>query len=214
MKRAERGVSAARRVVVAVAVGVSVSVAFAAFTPWQVDSILAWDAAAAVFVVWVWAEIRGRDAAETRAIATREDSSRLAADLVLISASVVSLVGVAMVLLKASDSTGPGRAALIAVAVASVVASWFAVHTVFTLRYAHLYYLEGGGLDFHDAREPAYADFAYIAFTVGMTFQVSDTEVTSSRIRASVLRHALLSYVFGIAVIALTINVVASLLRA
>lgn len=70
-----------------------------------------------------------------------------------------------------------------------------------------------GGLDFHDHREPAYATFAYMAFTIGMTFQVSVTEVTSARIRGTVLRHALLSYLFGIAVIALTINVVASLLR-
>jgi uncharacterized membrane protein len=213
MRRTRRGVSAARRVVVAAIAGASIGLALAAITPWQVASICGWDAAAVVFVARTWAEIRGRDAAETRAIATREDDSRVAADLVLISASVVSLVGVAMVLLEASESTGPARAALIGVAVASVTASWFAVHTVFTLRYAHLYYLQDGGLDFHDGRQPTYADFAYVAFTVGMTFQVSDTEVTSGRVRASVLRHALLSYVFGIAVIALTINVVASLLR-
>jgi uncharacterized membrane protein len=207
------GVSAGRRVTIAFAAGLVTALALARFTSWQVDTILAWDAAAVVFVVWVWAEISGLDAAATRAIATREDGSRLAADLVLVSASVVSLVGVAMVLLKASESTGTGRALTIAVAVASVGASWFAVHTVFTLRYAHLFYLGDGGLDFHDHREPAYATFAYMAFTVGMTFQVSDTEVTSARIRSTVLRHALLSYLFGIAVIALTINVVASLLR-
>ena len=206
-------VSAARRVVVAFSAGLFVGVVLAWFLPWQIDTIIAWDVAATVFVVWVWATIHGRDAAGTQAIATREDNSRLAADVVLISASVVSLVGVAMVLLKASESTGPARPATIAVAVVSVAASWFAVHTVFTLRYAHLYYLDDGGLDFHDERRPAYVDFAYVAFTVGMTFQVSDTEVTSGSIRASVLRHALLSYLFGIAVIALTINVVASLLR-
>jgi uncharacterized membrane protein len=214
MEKTTGGVSAARRVVIAFAIGLLVGVSLAPLTPWQVSTILAWDAAAAIFVVWVWAEIRSRDAAGTRARATREDSSRLAADLVLISASVVSLVGVAMVLLKSSESTGAARPATIAVAVVSVVTSWFAVHTVFTLRYAHLYYLHDGGLDFHDAREPSYADFAYVAFTIGMTFQVSDTDVTSRHIRASVFRHALLSYVFGIAVIALTINVVASLLRA
>ena len=206
--------SAVRRVAVAFAIGLLVAVSLAAFTPWQVTAILAWDAATSVFVVWVWIEIHGRGAAGTRARATREDSSRFAADLVLIAASVVSLVGVAMVLLKSSESTGTARPVIIAVAVASVVVSWFAVHTVFTLRYAHLYYLEDGGIDFHDARDPSYADFAYMAFTVGMTFQVSDTDVTSRRIRASVFRHALLSYVFGIAVIAVTINVVASLIRA
>ena len=107
-------VSAARRVVVALAAGVLVGVALAWFVPWQVDTIIAWDVAATVFVVWVWATIHGRDAAGTQAIATREDNSRLAADVVLISASVVSLVGVAMVLLKASESTGPARPATIA----------------------------------------------------------------------------------------------------
>jgi uncharacterized membrane protein len=105
------------------------------------------------------------------------------------------------------------RAEIITLAVVSVAVSWLAVNSVFTLRYAHLYYLEGGGLDFHGEAAPAYADFAYVAFTIGMTFQVSDTEVTSPRIRKTVLRHALLAYVFGIAVIALTINVVAGLLR-
>lgn len=206
--------SAARRMLVAVAVGLSVGIGLAALVPWQVGSTLAWDATAVVFVVWVWADTRGRDAAETKAIATREDSSRLIADLILISASVVSLAGVAMVLLEASGASGPAQAILIVVAVVSVAASWFAVHTVFTLRYAHLYYREDGGIDFHDAQPPAYAEFAYVAFTVSMTFQVSDTEVTSGRIRRSVLRHALLSYIFGTAVIAVMINVVASLLRA
>jgi uncharacterized membrane protein len=207
------GATAGRRILIAFLVGAVVAGALATFTPWQIDSILAWDVAATVFVVWVWSEIRGLDATATRSIAMREDSSRLAADLVLISASVVSLVGVALVLLEASAATGTARPLIIAVAVISVTASWFAVHTTFTLRYAHLFYLDGGGLDFHDQRDPCYADFAYVAFTVGMTFQVSDTEVTSTRIRVSLIRHALLSYLFGIAVIALTINVVAGLLR-
>jgi uncharacterized membrane protein len=207
------GVTAGRRILIAFLVGAVVAIALAAFTPWQIDSILAWDAAATVFVIWVWSEIRGLDATATRAIAVREDSSRLAADLVLISASVVSLAGVALVLVEASTATGTARPLMIAVAVVSVTASWFAVHTTFTLRYAHLFYLDGGGLDFHDRRDPCYADFGYVAFTVGMTFQVSDTEVTSTRIRVSLIRHALLSYLFGIAVIALTINVVAGLLR-
>ena len=99
-------------------------------------------------------------------------------------------------------------------AAATVVLSWLAVQTVFTLRYAHLYYSEGevGGIDFHDEEAPDYGDFAYLAFTVGMTYQVSDTNVGSKRIRTIVRRHALLSYMFGVAVIATTINVAAGLL--
>jgi uncharacterized membrane protein len=86
------------------------------------------------------------------------------------------------------------------------------VHTVFTLRYAELYYAdEPGGLDFHGDGEPTYHDFAYLAFTIGMTFQVSDTEVTAREFRKTILRHALLSFVFGATVIATTVNLVASL---
>ncbi len=148
----------------------------------------------------------------TQAHATREDDSRSAAELVLIAASVASLLGVGMALLTASSESGATRAMTTGVIVLSVALSWLAVHTVFLLRYAHLYYRDGGGIDFHDDRSPDYGDFAYVAFTLGMTYQVSDSDLTSKPIRSAALRHALLSYVFGIAVIAVTINVVAGLL--
>ncbi|MGH9277374.1 MAG: DUF1345 domain-containing protein, partial [Acidimicrobiales bacterium] len=93
-----------------------------------------------------------------------------------------------------------------------IVLAWAVVHSVYTLRYARLYYQEGGGIDFSQAADPDYRDFAYVAFTIGMTYQVSDTEVASRSIRHTVLRHALLSFVFGTAILAVTINVVASLL--
>ena len=194
-------------------IGLAVGVTVALFAPWQVATLLAWDTAALAFCAWVWAAVRDTDAATTRRIATREDSSRAAADIILIAAGVASLLGVGLTLLKASTEIGTTQALITAVAVITVVVSWLAVHTVFVLRYAHLYYREGGGIDFHDNEDPEYADFAYVAFTLGMTFQVSDTDFTSKTIRAAALRHALLSYVFGIAVIAMTINVVASLIR-
>ena len=131
--------------------------------------------------------------------------------MVLIAACIASLVGVALTLLKASTQLGLTQVLITAVAVVTVAVSWLDVHTVFTLRYAHLYYREDGGIDFHANERPDYRDFAYVAFTLGMTYQVSD--LTSQTIRAAALRHALLSYLFGITVIALTINVVASLIR-
>jgi uncharacterized membrane protein len=97
--------------------------------------------------------------------------------------------------------------------VASVAVSWGVVHTVYAVRYADLYYRNDGGITFPGDDEPAYRDFAYLAFTVGMTYQVSDTGLTSPVMRRTVLRHSLLSYVFGTAVIAMTINVVSSLLN-
>ena len=95
----------------------------------------------------------------------------------------------------------------------TIVLSWLVVHTLFVLRYAHLYYGVGavGGVEFPGERPPDYRDFAYLAFTVGMTYQVSDTEITDPVVRRTLLRHALLSYLFGTAIIASTISVLAAL---
>jgi len=82
------------------------------------------------------------------------------------------------------------------------------------MRYAWLYYAGAdGGADFHQEEEPRFSDFAYLSFTVGMTFQVSDTELNTSAFRATVLRHSLLSYLFGTVIVALTINLVAGLTK-
>jgi uncharacterized membrane protein len=197
-------------VILSGSVGVIVAAAAAPFTPWQVSSLLAWDTGAAVFCAWVWVTVRRADPATTKRIATREDDSRPAADVVLIAASIASLLGVGLALLQASGESGTARALTAVLTVATVALSWLAVQTVFILRYAHLYYLEGG-INFHEEQAPDYGDFAYVAFTLGMTYQVSDTDLTSKKIRATARRHALLSYVFGIAVIAITINVVAGL---
>jgi uncharacterized membrane protein len=96
--------------------------------------------------------------------------------------------------------------------VLSVAASWFTVHTVFMLRYALLYYAAPeGGIDFKMAERPSYRDFAYVSLTLGMTFQVSDTDLHSTQMRATALRHALLSYLFGAVILAVAINLVAGL---
>jgi uncharacterized membrane protein len=93
-----------------------------------------------------------------------------------------------------------------------VVVSWGVVHTVYALKYARLYYAgQDGGIDFHGDHPPTYQDFAYLAFTVGMTFQVSDTEINARVIRATVLRQALLAYLFGAVILAATINLLAGL---
>jgi uncharacterized membrane protein len=200
------------RLAACVAIGLGVFAGLAAFTPWQVSVLGGWDTTALAFVVIVWLGVRGKDSAATEALATVEDDSRTSADLVLIAASVASLVGVGFALLKAAAEDGPAHPLIIAVAVVSVVLSWASVHTVFTLRYARLYYSGGGGIDFHVKERPDFGDFAYVALTIGMTFQVSDTDLTAKPIRMTALRHALLSYLFGVAVVAMTINVVAGLL--
>ncbi|HEV7887238.1 MAG TPA: DUF1345 domain-containing protein, partial [Acidimicrobiales bacterium] len=131
------------------------------------------------------------------------------------SACVASLGAVGFGLVKAAHEHGLAAAGMTAVAVVSVALAWSAVHAVFTLRYAHLYYAHGevGGIDFGDDEPPDYHDFAYVAVTIGMTYQVSDTDLTTKLIRRTAARHALLSYVFGTVIVAMMINVVAGLLR-
>jgi uncharacterized membrane protein len=180
---------------------------------WQFAVLVGWDTTALLFLTMVWLSTRHDDSEATKAQATQEDDSRVAADAILVGASVASLVGVVFALLQAASSTGAAHTVIAAVAVASVVLSWASVHAVYTLRYARLFYTEGGGIDFHAGDYmPTYGDFLYVALTIGMTFQVSDTDLTAMTIRRAAVRHALLSYLFGVVVVAITINVVASLL--
>lgn len=175
--------------------------------------LIGWDVAALSFLLWVWLVVGRYDASETRQRATREDNNRVAIWVFLLSASIASLLAVAIVLINASELSAASERALLVTSLGSVFLSWAVVQTVFTLRYAHEYYSEPeGGIDF-GGEAPDYQDFAYFAVTVGMTFQTSDAGITSRRIRRTVLRHAILAYVFGAVIIAAMVNVVASLVR-
>ena len=179
---------------------------------WSVAALCASDVAAIVFVVWVWVTVAGADAEATSQIARAEDASRAAAEAVLVGAGAASLVAVAFTLGQAGHTGAPGRGLLTALALGSVALAWTSVHTVFVLRYARLYYTPPeGGIDFH-GETPDYRDFAYLALTIGMTFQVSDTDLAGKRVRRVALHHALLSYVFGTGIVAITVSSVAALL--
>jgi uncharacterized membrane protein len=116
------------------------------------------------------------------------------------------------VLIKASQSSGSSQVWLAGLAVISVALSWLVVHTLFTLRYALLYYGgTPGGIDFNQSELPRYSDFAYLAMSIGMTYQVSDTDLTTHPMRATALRHALLSFLFGSVILGTTINFIVSL---
>jgi len=204
---------AARRVVVALVLGViTAALAVGVGATWSVAALGAEDAAAAVFVIWVWATIAGADAAATARTARAEDASRAAAEAVLLGAGVASLLAVAFTLAQAGDAGAPDRGLLTGLAIASVALAWLSVHTVFLLRYARIYFTPpDGGIDF-GAEPPDYRDFAYLALTIGMTFQVSDTDLTAKRMRRVALHHALLSYLFGTVIVAITVSSVAGLL--
>ncbi len=208
------GRAAGVRLSMATAISLLVLVgALLAGASWPVAVSLGWCALALVVLVWVWAKIGPKDAEETARHARSVDFSRTASDGILIAASVASLVAVAFTLVQAGGDHGAPKALLISLVVLTVALAWATVHTVFTLRYGDLYYDDPvGGIDFNEDERPDYVDFAYVALTIGMTFQVSDTDIQSRAIRRTAVRHALLSYLFGAVIVAVTINVVASLL--
>jgi uncharacterized membrane protein len=208
--------SARRQGLVALAGGVVVGVVVGFLVRPAVAPLAGYDAAALFYLARVWWRIWPLDADATAGHAAREDPTRATADIVLLAAAIASLGAVAVVIVKSHSSHGSVQGLEIGMGAGSVVVSWLVVHTIFTLKYARLYYgssrrTDEGGVDFEHKVRPPYSDFAYLAFTIGMTFQVSDTDIHSSAIRAAALRHALLSYLFGAVILATTVNFVVSL---
>ena len=174
--------------------------------------LIGWDVLALVFGAWTWAVVWPMDPSETASHSRRENPGRDASDLVLSSAAIASLVAVGVVLVGASQDQGGSRYLQAGLALASVFISWILIHTVYSLKYARLFYGgKPGGIDFNASDDPDYRDFAYLAFTLGMTFQVSDTDIQTKEIRRTALRHALLSYPLGTVIIAASINLLSGL---
>lgn len=201
-----------RRIALASAAALGTGALAALAMPWQASILVGWIGGASVFLSWV-ARLVFDPKTPTAAMATRDDPGRVVASIVDVVASVGCLVGVGLALVKANEGNRV-NAALVVLAVVSVLVSWAVLHSVFLLHYAHVYYRgPDGGIDFNDSDPPRYADFAYLAFTVGMTYQVSDTALSSPEMRRHALAHAVLSFLFGTFILAVTINVVAGFVR-
>ncbi|MER6437562.1 MULTISPECIES: DUF1345 domain-containing protein [unclassified Streptomyces] len=196
-------VSALPRLACAVVVGAATGAAVGVTVDTPLGVLAGIAATEALFVVAGWIVLWPMDAAATRRHARREDLRPVAEELVVIAAAVCGLVGIVVLLVGNSD---PVHAAT---ALAGVFTAWAALHLMYATRYAYLYYPESvGGIDFNSEQPPAYRDFLYFSYNLGMTYQVSDTSVSSPAIRAMVLRHCLLSYVFGTSILATAINLV------
>lgn len=194
------------------AVGVIVSTIAWIASSWDLALLIGWLAAELTYTVWVWFRIGRMGAEETEVHATREDPSRGLVDALLVIASVASLGIVAFVLVRSSSINSVSSVIIAGLAIVSVALSRLLIHTLFTLRYASLYYeATPGGVDFNSKGMPDYGDFASLAFTLGMTYQVSDTAVGSCAFRMTALRHSLLSYLFGAVILATIINLIAGL---
>jgi len=205
-----------RRTVFVGASGLIVAAVLLWFVPWGVAVVTGWDVAALAFLVSVWPIIIRADGPRAAQLARREDENRGSATALLLGASVASLLGVGFALTLAGRESGALQVLLIGFAVLTVLVSWTVVNTVYTLRYADLHFRSReAGIGFGDPagqEPPTYRDFAYVAFTIGMCYQVSDTTVGDRRIRGTVLSHALLSYLFGVVIVAGSVNLIAGLL--
>ena len=209
-----RTASAGRRVTWSMLAGAVAGVVVSLFTVPSAAILAGWDVAVVIYLAWVWIAVWRLDPGTTARLAKREDPSAPVAELVVISAGIAMLVAVGFALVRAAQATGGMKAFLVTLGLLSVVLSWTIVHTVYALWYARAYYSEpDGGIEFNEEEPPTYTDFAYFAFTVGMTYQVADTNITSKEIRRITLHHALLSYLFGAVLLGLVINVVATLLK-
>jgi uncharacterized membrane protein len=209
-----RALSALRTIAGFVAGIVVLTTLLASGVEWAIAVSFGWGTMALVTVLAVWLRIYRMDAAETKANAQTEDFSWPVADLVTLTAAVVSLIAIGYTLLEARNRHGTSKALLLLLAIVVVGLSWATVHTLYAVRYGDLYYGHPeGGIDFNEDDPPDYRDFGYLALTIGMTYQVSDTDLQNKKLRHTALRHALLSFVFGAVIVALAINSVASLLQ-
>jgi uncharacterized membrane protein len=206
--------SAGRREAASAVAGAVVGAVVAPFTMPAAAILIGWDVAMATYLIWTYSSVRRLDPEATARLAKREDPSMATSEVLLLAAGVTMLAAVGFALVRAGEAAGGVKAYLITLGLLSVVLSWTLVHAVFGLRYARAYYSDPpGGIEFNESEPPTYTDFAYFAFTVGMTFQVSDTNITAKAIRRTTLHHALLSYLFGAVLLGLMINVVAALLK-
>lgn len=203
----------ARRALISLAAGVVCGLIVALLTTPRLMPLVSWTVAVAILLAWVWSLSWPQGPEGTKRLADAESRTR-STDLWLLASAVASLAAVVVALVQSSSQRNAVAVASVLLSVLSVTLSWALVHTVYAFKYARLYYFgepDTGGIDFKQDELPSYGDFAYLAFTVGMSFAVSETEPTSTRIRKVALGHGLLSYAFGTGVLAVAINLVTNL---
>jgi uncharacterized membrane protein len=176
----------------------------------EIAVLVGWSVTAGGLLLWVWRISWPRDSEGTKRLAEEEGQTRVT-DTAVLGAAVASLAAVVEALVRSGSGDAVGVATVV-LGVLVVILSWALVNTVFALKYARGYYSGGdGGIDFGQEEPPAYSDFAYVAFTVGMSFAVPDTQLADTSIRKVALGHALLSFLFGTIVIAVAVNLVTNL---
>ena len=188
----------------------------------EVQLITVWNSFSLTTLALAWLQIIASDAFTAVRTARLQDIGRLVIFSVVVIGALASLAAVVGVLATAKAFHGRVFLTHILLAVGTVVCSWVLLHTIFALHYAHLFYRQhdedgrddepGDGLDFPNTKRPDFLDFAYFSFVIGMTFQVSDVQITAPAIRRLALVHGLLAFLFNTVILALAINLASGLL--
>ena len=207
----------------AVAVSAAVIAFFIAGTRLQLPTqiIVTWNVFASVAIALAWWEIFVSEPSVVIRMAKLQDSSRTLIFLFVIVAAFASLFAVGFLLGGAKSATGARFTGHLVLAATTVMTSWTLIHTLFAMRYAHLYYTldgdedvecDGTGLEFPGGQQPDYLDFAYFSFVVGMTCQVSDVQITERPLRRLALLHGVLAFIYNTVIVALSINIISGML--
>jgi uncharacterized membrane protein len=212
MPKVIRILHARPKLVLSVVLGIGA--AFALPSDWRLvtRSLVGWDVGLCLYLAIVYWIISRSAVSHIRQHATSEDDGRLAILALTVGASLASLAAI-IALLGGSHGKSNSETLQLIFAVATIFLSWTLIHTIFGVHYAHEFYSEhprATGLNFPGNEKPDYWDFVYFSFVVGMTFQVSDVAITSRSIRKAVLAHAIISFLFNVALLALTVNIAAT----
>ena len=186
---------------------------------WHARLIAGWDAGALVYLALAWKLASKSDARMTRDHVLAQDLGRYLIFLFIVSVSCACIVALGFVVGPIRDLPFWSRTWHLVLAFGALVSSWLLIHTMFAFHYAHRYYGDADGHDsrkqpllFPGGREPDYGDFLYYSFVVGMTSQVADVAIASHALRKLTMLHGILAFVFNIVVLALSINIFASVI--
>ncbi len=186
--------------------------------------LFGWDVFVLCQLLLIWVTFYSTSPLEIRQQASKQDDNKVTIFIIMLIATFISMMAVLLLLINKSQNA-PSQNLRLAIAIFCMLFSWFLVHTIFTIRYADLYYSVktnheskvessySGGLNFPDDPEPDFLDFAYFSFTAGMTFQVSDVEISSKEIRRLALLHCLISFGYNATIIAISVNIIAGLFQ-
>ena len=211
--------SALQRLAIALGVACATFLTLSVWFTVQFSVLASWDLGALCYLGLEWLLIARSDEKLTRLRTQRSDPSSYVIFLVVVTAASASVVAIGFIVGDARELPYWPRAGRISLSVAALFLSWLLIHTLFAFHYARLYYSQSPeekshhrGLRFPDDDEPDYLDFAYYSFVVGMTSQVSDVAVLSHEMRRLTIIHGVLSFIYNIAILAMSINIIGNVL--